>query len=196
LEPGDRRPPLLTPLALFIALLGLCWFSFFTNRYRLIGPLVAVPFIMAFALDRPPDVLVSDTTQAIAMRSLTGLALISGKPKSFAVNLWGQTYRQDIGKAPTGTTNCDSLGCVSQSPLGFSLALSKDPAAFAEDCANVDLVVTHLYAPAACRGETTVIDADDLAKGGTQWLAWDKTTGRFEIRPAMTDLNRPWRAGR
>ena len=189
-------PPLLTPWALFIALLALGWFSFFTNRYRLIGPLLAVPFIMVFALDHPPDVLVSDTTQAIAMRESSGLALVSGKPKSFAVNLWGETYRQDIGKAAPGTTNCDSLGCVSRSPLGFSLALSKDLAAFAEDCAKVDLVITHLHAPATCRDETTVIDADDLAQGGTQWLAWNRATGRFEIRPALNDLNRPWRAGR
>jgi len=188
--------PLLTPLALFIALLALAWFAFFTNRYRLIGPVLAVPAILLFALDHPPDVLVADTTQALAVRGADGLTLIGGKPGSFAVDVWGQTYRQQIDAAPPGSVSCDSLGCITKSPLGFTVASSKNLAAFDEDCANADLVVTHLQAPADCRAETTVIDADDLARGGVQWLRWDAGAGRFELRPAIGDLNRPWRAGR
>jgi competence protein ComEC len=193
---GISATPILTPLALVIALLALAWFSFFTNRYRLIGPLLAIPAIMGFAVDQPPDVLVSDTTQAIAMRGANGLSLISGKPESFSVDIWGETYRQTIGPGPPGTTNCDSLGCVSRSPIGFSIAVSKSLAAFADDCANNDLVVTHLTAPAYCRAETTVIDAGDLAAGGVEGLRWDAADRRFDARAAVTDLNRPWRAGR
>lgn len=188
--------PLLTPLALFIALLALAWFAFFTNRYRLIGPVLAVPAILLFALDHPPDVLIADTTQALAIRGSEGLMLVGGKPGSFAVTVWGQTYRQQIDTALTGAVSCDSLGCISKSPLGFTVASSKNLAAFDEDCANADLVVTHLQAPEDCRAETMVIDANDLAKGGVQWLRWDAGAGRFEVRPAIADLNRPWRAGR
>src|SRR6185503_19595994 len=35
---GLNASPLLTPLALFIGLVALAWFSFFTNRWRLLGP--------------------------------------------------------------------------------------------------------------------------------------------------------------
>jgi competence protein ComEC len=128
---GISMTPILTPLALVIALLALAWFSFFTNRYRLIGPLLAVPAILGFAMDRPPDVLISDTTQAVAMRGADGLELISGRPGSFSVNIWGETYRQDVGAAPKGTTDCDSLGCVSRSPRGFTVAITKDFSGFA-----------------------------------------------------------------
>jgi competence protein ComEC len=193
---GISAMPLLTPLALVIAFAALAWFSFFTNRYRLIGPVLAIPAIMGFAVAAPPDVLVSDTTQAIALRGADGLALVSGKPGSFSVNIWGETYRQPIGPAPPGTTACDSLGCISHSPLGFTIAVSKEMAAFEDDCATADLVVTHLPAPDYCRSEAAVVDAGDLAGGGTQALRWDKTAGRFEVQPAITDLNRPWRAGR
>jgi competence protein ComEC len=191
---GINQSPLLTPLALFIGLVALAWFSFFTNRWRLLGPALAVPAVLLFALDRQPDVLIADTTQALAMRGSVGLELIAGKPKSFAVDVWSQTYKQAIGPASPGTTNCDALGCVSRSPQGFLVAVDKDPAAFAEDCRSADLVVTRLEAPQFCRGQATVIDRRDLAMGGVEWLRW--TGEAFEVRPAVTDLNRPWRAGR
>ena len=193
---GLNASPLLTPLALFIGLLALAWFSFFPNRWRLLGPALAVPAVLLLALDHAPDVLISDTTQALAVREANGLALVAGKPESFVVGVWRQTYKDAIGPAPSGTTNCDGLGCVSTSPAGFTVAVTKDPAAFQEDCANADLVVTHLAAPAVCRTETTVVDGQDLAKGGVEWLRWDTGAGRFEVRPAIADLSRPWRAGR
>jgi competence protein ComEC len=193
---GLNASPLLTPLALFIGLLALAWFSFFTNRWRLLGPALAVPAVILFALDHPPDVLVSDTTQALAVRGAGGLALVAGKSDSFAVGVWRQTYKDAIGPVLPGTTNCDGLGCVSKSPLGFTVAITRDEAGLAEDCANADLVVTRLAAPAACRAETTVIDGRDLANGGVQWAHWNAGAGRFEIRPAIADLSRPWRAGR
>ena len=138
----------------------------------------------------------SDTTQAVAVNGGAGLALISGKPGSFSVDVWGETYRQQIDAAPAGMTACDSLGCISRSPRGFSVAVTRDVAAFEDDCASADLVVTRLPAPAYCRTETTVIDAGDLARGGTESLDWDAAAGRFTVRPAIVDLNRPWRAGR
>jgi competence protein ComEC len=193
---GINQSPLLTPLALFIGLLALMWFSFFTNRWRLLGPALAIPAVLLFALDHPPDVLISDTTQALAVRDGAGFALVAGKPQSFAVTVWSQAYKQPFAAPPGGMTNCDAEGCVSQSPLGFTVASTKDLAAFAEDCANADLVVTHLDAPAACRAETTVIDRQSLAKGGVQWLHWDAAAATFDVRPAIADLNRPWRAGR
>ena len=88
---GLNASPLLTPLALFIGLLALSWFSFFTNRWRLLGPALAVPAVLLLALDHPPDVLVSDTTQALAVRQAGGLALVAGKPDSFVVGVWQES---------------------------------------------------------------------------------------------------------
>jgi competence protein ComEC len=76
---------------------------------------------------------------------------------------------------------------------GFRLAVIADPAGFYEDCGSVDVVVSRRYAPSGCDAPV-VIDADDLRGGGVHWLAWDANARRFGVRPAMTDLNRPWRA--
>ena len=38
--------PLLTPLALLIGLVALGWFAFFRDRWRLLGPVAALPLVV------------------------------------------------------------------------------------------------------------------------------------------------------
>jgi competence protein ComEC len=184
---GLTLHPLLTPLSLIFGLVALGWFAFFQGRYRLIGPALLVPAVLLLAMDRPPDVLVADTTRAVALRGADGLALIDGKSQSFAVEVWRDTYGEPIGP---GTAKCDSIACLAEGP-GFSVAIVDDPAGFYEECATADLVITRRDAPATCAA-SVVIDADTLASGGVHWLRWTGDT--FEIRAAKTGLSRPWRA--
>jgi competence protein ComEC len=147
---------------------------------------VLLPAVLLFGLDRPPDVLVSDTTQAVAARVDQGLSIVTGKPQGFAVEVWRETYGEDLAAAEI---SCDSIACITASPRGFKLAIVKDPAGFYEEC-RADLVITRRNAPESCAAGV-VIDAEALATGGVHWLAW---TGReFEVRPAIPDRNRPWR---
>ncbi len=185
---GLSLHPLLTPLALLLGLGALAWFAFFEGWVRLAGPALLAPAVMLFAVDRPPDVLVADTTRAVAVRTADGLALVDGKPTSFAVKVWAETYGEPIA---TAAGRCDSVACIAESPRGFSLALVNDPAGFFEECGRVDLVITRRDAPKTCIAPI-VIDAGELEQGGVQWLAWDGA--RFERRPAKTGVNRPWRA--
>ena len=189
---GFDASPLLKPLALVLGFIALGWFAFFANWYRLIGPALLLPAVMILALDQPPDVVIADTTQAVAYRGESGLQLVAGKPDSFAVDVWRESFGEAIAAGPAA---CDSVGCLAGSARGFTLAVIRDPAGFYEDCAAVDLVVTRRAAPAGCTGPT-VIDAGDLASGGVHWLRWDPERKTFEIRPAITGLNRPWRASR
>ena len=192
LSSGIDASPLLTPLALLFGLAALAWFAFFSNWYRLIGPALLLPAVVLFALDQPPDVLIADTTQAVAFRSMGGLQLVTGKPDTFAVEVWQESYGEPI---EAGAAACDSVGCLAESPRGFALAVIRDPAGFYEDCASVDLVVTRLEAPAGCAA-LAIIDARDLARGGVHWLRWDAGRKSFDIRPAITGLKQPWRAAR
>jgi competence protein ComEC len=184
---GLTLHPLLTPVALVLGLGALAWFAFFQSWHRLIAPVLLAPAVLLLAIDRPPDVLVADTTRAVAMRGADGLELVAGKPASFAVDVWRETYGEAIG---AGTAKCDAVGCLVESPRGFRIALVDDPAGFFEDCATVDLVITRREAPTSCAAKT-VIDADDLTYGGVHWLVWDGA--HFEVRPAKTGLSRPWR---
>ena len=58
---------------------------------------------------------------------------------------------------------------------------------------NADLVIARRAAPANCAAGT-IIDANALARGGVQWLRWDEARGSFEVRPAIPQVSRPWRA--
>lgn len=188
---GLDSNPLLTATALMIGLAALAWFAFLEGWWRYAGPILAIPVVLAFGFDVRPDVLIADTTQAVAVRTDAGLGLLGGRAGSFAVNVWSDQYQEVIAPEPVGR-HCDSLACVVLAN-GFSVSLVKGPEAFDEDCARNELVVTRLRAPATCRAVTTVIDADDLARGGVQWLRWDAGRGAFDIRPAIPSLTRPWR---
>jgi competence protein ComEC len=179
------------PVALLLGLAALAWFTFLTTWHRFIGPALLLPAVLLLALDKPPDVLISDTTQAIAMRGADGLDLVAGKPDSFAVKVWADTYAEPIEAAPL--LRCDSLGCFGESPVGFNVAVATDPAAFYEDCGLVDLMILRRAAPEAGCGAGMVIDADTLERGGIQWLRWDKAARKFVVRPAVPPGERPWR---
>lgn len=186
---GIDASPLLAPLALVMGLAALGWFAFLPTWHRLIGPALIVPGVALFGLDRPPDVLIADTTQAVAVRLEAGLSVVAGKPNTFAVGVWRETYGEPFEAAQIA---CDSVACVAQSPRGFSLAIVKDPAGFYEECGG-DLIVTRIEAPSACR-VSTIVDARQLAAGGVHWLAWDADRRAFEVRRAIPDRARPWRA--
>ncbi len=149
-----------------------------------------MPAVWLLALDGPPDVLISDTTQAIAMRDEGGLALVAGKPDSFAVTIWRDTYAEPLEPVPS--LSCDSLGCFGTSPAGFTVAVAKDPAAFHEDCGLADLMILRREAPDSC-GAGLVVDADALERGGIHWLRWNAGSRTFEVRPAVPPGERSWR---
>jgi len=187
---GISASPLLLPIALVLGFAALAWFTFWTTWHRFIGPVLLVPAVLLLAVDRPPDVLISDTTQALAMRGADGLDLVAGKPDSFAVKVWRDTYAEPL--EPAALLRCDSLGCFGESPVGFAVAVASDPAAFYEDCGLADLMVMRRPAPAGCT-TGTVIDADTLERGGIQWLRWNRAARTFEVRAAVPAGERPWR---
>lgn len=187
---GLTGNPLLTDWALLIGLAALAWFAFLNNWWRLLGPAVALPLILLVGLDQRPDILIADTTQAVALRTGEGLGLVTGRTGSFAVNVWTRHYQEAIAAKAAGSS-CDSLGCIAETGA-FSIAAIRNAAAFAEDCGRHDLIVARVRAPVICTG-SAVIDADALAAGGVHWLRWDAGAARFDIRTAIPNLTRPWR---
>lgn len=183
--------PLLTTAALLIGLGALAWYAFIPNWWRMLGPAVAVPLVLAFGFDQRPDVLIADSTQAVVVRGGDGLGLVTGRSGTFVVDAWSEHYREPVAALAAGT-KCDGIGCVAVTDR-FSLAVARAPDALAEDCGRHDLVVVRAVAPTWCGGQ--VIDATDLAAGGVHWLRWNEGAGRFDVRPALTGLSRPWRVG-
>ena len=185
-----RAAPLLTPWALAIGLAALAWFAFFKDRWRLVGPALALPLVVLFAVDRAPDVLISDTTQALVIRGASGLELADGKPNSFALDVWRETYADPIASAAVET--CDSVACVGQSPVGFRYAIIDDPSAFADECGRADLIVARIPRPTWCTSGT-IIDPAQLYAQGVHWMRWDANSKTFEVRASIGALDWPWR---
>lgn len=186
--------PLLNANALLIALLGLAWFAFFAGRERLLGPALAVPLIFWLGTMPGPDILIADRTKGLAVRTEHGFALMTGRTYSFAVEVWEQSYGVDIA-AKSPDIACTKTICTTHLFDGAAVSLVMDSQGFAAACTGADLVVTRIDAPKSCRTETKVIDARDLARNGTYWGRWDGASKTFDLRPAITDPDRPWRPG-
>jgi len=193
LSGGFDPSPILSPLALGVALLALAWLAYFRNRMRIIGPMVAIPLIAFFCLERAPDIFVADQSQALAVRSGDRVALIAGRNNTFATTIWSERYMTVIENTHDGT-GCDSLGCVLSTEEGYTLALVKSRDAFDEDCRIADIVITRLIAPPQCaQAATLVIDALDLARHGAHMIDWNGPGVPPTIRTAIDGPDRPWR---
>ena len=188
---GWTGNPLLTTWALAIALAALAWFAFFPTLRRMLGPVVAVPLLLLFGFAARPDVLVADTTQAVAVRTSAGLGMVTGRTGSFAVDAWSEHYQEEIGAVAEGV-NCDVAGCIAVTDR-FSLAVARSVDALPEDCGRHDLLIARFRVPSWCGG--VVIDEADLAGGGVHRLRWIDEEGAFEVVAAIPAGERPWRIG-
>lgn len=192
LSGGFDPSPLLAPSALVVCLIALAWLAFFQSRIRLVGPIIAVPIIFLFCVERSPDVLIADSTQALAVRHEGRLTLMAGRLNTFATTVWSERYMETIDPR-SAATSCDTLGCILHSSHGFTLALVLDRAAFQEDCAIADVVVARVPAPQWCGQITEQIDPKNLSERGAHMLYWREDLLAFEARYAISDGNRPWR---
>jgi len=183
--------PILASWTLLAGLGALAWFAFVDGRWRLAAPVLLLPAVLLFGFAPRPDVLISDTTQAVAVRDGVGLGLVSGRTGSFAVDVWSEHYQTEITPTHSGA-RCDSIGCIVHTP-DFSIAIVRNAAAFAEDCHGQSLVIARVDPPKGCASDGQLIGPREIANGGVHWLRWDATAGRFEIRPAIETLSRPWR---
>lgn len=188
---GWTGNPLLAGWTLGLGLVALAWFAFIDNHWRFVMPALVAGVILAFGFVPRPDLLIADTTQAIAVRDGDGMALASGRTGSFAVDVWSDNYQIEIAATHSGA-RCDGLGCIVETP-DYSIAIVRNAAAFAEDCGHHDLIITRLYPPQHCLDTGQVIGQAQLASGGVHALVWNKAAGLFDIRPAIESLNRPWR---
>lgn len=156
-------------------------------------PLAAIGLLGA-AAGPSFDMAVAPTGDAVAYRAADGkLAIIGRGRNSFSTEQW---LRADAdGRAPGKALTkegCDKLGCVGFGYLGGmkAIALVLDRAAFAEDCARADIIVTPFYAPTGCAAGL-VIDREKLKATGALTLSFGKEGVRMRAARAA-DEDRPW----
>jgi competence protein ComEC len=162
-------------------------------------PLALAGLVGAFAGPRW-DVIIPPSADQVAYRDFEGRLQILGKRfNAFAAEQWlaADGDERDAAAARDPAADCDRVGCVADLPEGHTLSLVLDRAAFEEDCARVDVIVSALSAPANCAARET-FDERRLAATGAVGLTWDGASfvattdrGREEDRPWSPSPRRP-----
>jgi competence protein ComEC len=157
---------------------------------------MAIPFAAIGLIGAPGglhyDAIVAPSGDLAAVRDADGKLQVVGKRfNAFDAEQWLAADGDDRDPATVRDPDapCDRTGCVADLPEGQSMSLVLDRAAFEEDCARAEVVVSPLTAPADCAALT--FDERKLAATGAVGLDWDGT--RFVVtadRAALED--RPW----
>lgn len=187
------------PLASLLAItLGGLWLTLWRGHVRwvgLAGFVVAGAFWVAWT---PPDALVDGEGKVVALRGPDGAYAISSRRAAGRVaETWLRRAGQAAWGAPwpragetLGWLACDGSGCVYETD-GRSLAVIDDPAALADDCGAVDVVILLAEASAACAARSVVVDGWRLALRGAHALWLGRDAIRVET-VARSRGDRPW----
>ena len=183
--------------ALLVIAVGFIWLCLWRERWRLLGvPVMGVGLVIgAFALQ--PIALVEETGAVVAIRDESGRYSVLGTGATFDVDTWlrADADPRSANDARLGDDHCDPVGCAAPlASTGGWLALSREPAALAEDCRIATILVTALVVPADCAA-AIVIDRDVLKRGGAQAIYAQTSEGgeaAFRVVATRPELRRPW----
>lgn len=176
--PGAVVPTTVMPGAgLLVFALGGLWLAIWQRRWRWLGAPVMLAGLLSLLLVRAPDLLVSGDGKTIAARAAGGaLHITTPDARGYVADTW---WKRDgasgfrpfprRGASADGRLRCDALGCI-YAVGAARIAILRDPAALAEDCAAA-LVVAPALTRAGCR-TTRAIDRRSLMTRGAHavWL--------------------------
>ena len=191
------RLPAFPQLGFVLMVAGGLWQCLWRTRWRLLGIAgIAAGAAVAPTLARP-DVLVGRDGQIVAVRSETGaLAAFAQRGTMFELSRWLEhdgdaRSARSVADAQQGF-RCDSGGCT-VTVKGMLVAISRQPAALADDCARAGLLILTIPRPETCQPQGPAIDLYDLRDKGTHSIRIDG--GQISI-VTVADVRgvRPWTA--
>ena len=187
--------PSLPQVGLALVTLGGLWLCLWRARWRYAGlPAIAAGLATMLSFT-PPDVIVAPEAGLFAARGANGdlqFAATSPSGQAFLRDVW---RRRSVGLLEASveppSLRCDALGCLYRAS-GRSVALLRDDAALAEDCASADIVVSWgALWPARCKGPELLLDRRALAAGGTHAI-WLEPSGMRVATVREARGERPW----
>lgn len=197
--PGAAAPvPAMPTWGLVTMALGGLWLCLWRRPWRLAGLAGIAIGLASLPLARPPDLLVDDAGELLAVRDADGeLTFSTLKAGRFDREIWLRRAGQDeepsawpkAGATPDGRLACDSVGCIHHA-AGHVVALVRRSEALADDCAVADVVVS-LVPVRRCPSARTIIDRFDLAREGAHALWFGESGVRVESVNGLRG-RRPW----
>jgi competence protein ComEC len=179
--------------AVLFATAGLLVICLLRSPLRYAGAALAVAGCAAAMMAPRPDVMVSAGGDVVAVRGADGrLSAVKSGNDTLSVREW--LSADGDARLPTDPSvaagfACDPDGCVARLADGTAVAVSRTPAALAEDCFRAALVVTLRAAPADCAAR--VLDRKALRdNGATGFIYRNGSFGVIAARPES--FERPW----
>ena len=164
------RVPTFPELAFGLMLLGGLWLCLWRTRWRLLG-LGAVALGLALTPLQPfPDVLVGHNAELVAVRGADRkLTALPAAGAQYELSRWLESDG-DARSVREATSldgfRCDAVGCVT-SVKGRTVAISRHPAALADDCRRADVLVIPFPKPRGCEPPGLIIDYYAVRDRGT-----------------------------
>lgn len=182
----------ISPSALFLSLftLGGMWLVIWRTRWRYLG-LIPIAFAgLDLWLTTPPDILMNEKGNAVAIRLPTGDMSMTGKRlKTFNNEQWQrQTASGDLVKVKDSFTAVEG-GYAYIHPKGYKILLLEKVAP--QDCRGYDIVLSAEPLRGACTDAPYTIDFFDVWKKGSHalWLS-PKTVQIKSVQDSQG--HRPW----
>ena len=191
--------PAMPVWALAAIVLGGLWLFLWRRSWRFFGFVpIAVGFAGLATVD-PPDILVDDRGELLAVRMADGgLAVSSLQVGRFDREIWlrrdGQEEQArkwpEEGVSNDGRLACDGLGCIYRAG-GQVVALVREPGALEEDCRVADVVIASVPLRRPCPSARVVVDRFDLWRNGAHALWFEGSGLRVESVNGARGA-RPW----
>lgn len=192
--PGALRPVIAAPglvLGLFAA--GFVLTLLVRGPARIVGGVVMLAAGLSWVVLPQPNLLISDTGVVLA-RDASGEWVASDRRRSrFAARVFLEARGEPGLRPARWAARCDGLGCGAEIE-GVRLTVLERLDDWATDCARADLIITRLtvspWIASQCRAE--LIDADTLARQGSQALRLENGSIRSWRSARPRNRNRPW----
>ncbi len=184
--------------ALSAVVLGGLWLFLWRRIWRFAGLAPVAAGLASLAFVDPPDILVDERGELLAVRMADGdLAVSTLRTARFEREVWlrrdGQETRPEkwpvAGPSADGRLACDRLGCIYRID-GHVVALVRRPGALQEDCRIADIVIAAVPVRRACPSAHLVIDRFDLWRNGAHALRFGNGVRAESVNGLRGD--RPW----
>lgn len=191
--------PAMPDWALAAIVLGGLWLFLWRRSWRFLGLVPIAAGFAGLAVADPPDILVDDRGELLAVRMADGeLAVSSLQVGRFDREIWlrrdGQEEQArkwpEEGESRDGRLACDGLGCIYRAG-GPIVALVRAPGALEEDCRIADVVIASVPVRRPCPSARVVVDRFDLWRNGAHALWLEESGLRVESVNGVRGI-RPW----
>ncbi len=185
-------PPMRTAF-LVAAAAGLIFICLWKGRFRWLGVLPVIAALIQPWTAARPDLLVDESARVVAVRHDDGGLIFSpGRGGRFVRDVWRERYGAAAEDWPGADMACDASGCVLVR-ANRRVLVAFDANALAEDCGEVDTIVSTIASYDICR-KGQIVDRIDLAREGSH-AVWIGAKG-VRVRSSADAMgNRIWMRG-